>query len=167
MLCRHYWHWMLYAGLQCCITRLVYLWKNIQGQQKHRHRQAPRFEVSMSSNAPSKTRLIPFLLLISSNSSREALLKLQPVRSSLSVLSPFSGSFSAITWHNGSNYRSVIIPLVYLDKARHCLISHHRPLEIQFVERRKYPSKLLPSLLVNSVPRVLINQLTQPVFVSL
>ena len=94
---------MQYAGLQCSITRLVYPGGNIQGQQKHRHRHPPRLEVSMSSNAPSKTRLIPFLLLISSNSSREALLKLQPVKSSLSVLSPFSVCFSAITWARNTN----------------------------------------------------------------
>ena len=46
---------------------------------------------------------------------------------------------------------------LYLDKPRHSLVSQDGPSEVQFVERRKYPGKLLPSLVVNSVPGVLIN----------
>ena len=104
---------MLNCGAIICsitVTRQVNIFvkKKIQEKhRKHRHRHSPLFAFSISSNAPSNTRLIPFLLLISSNSSREVLLKLQPVKSSLSVLSPFSVSFSAMTWMNLATASSV------------------------------------------------------------
>ena len=44
-----------------------------------------------------------------------------------------------------------------LDEPRHCLVRQDGPSKIQLVERRKYPGELLPSLVVNSVPGVLIN----------
>ena len=110
--------------LKCCILYATVLYhqvdifvrKTTQEQQKHlkqRHRHPLLSAVSISSNAPSNTRLLPFLLLISSNSSREALLKLQPVKSSLSVLSPFSVCFSAITWARNTHCQPLRVSLSF------------------------------------------------------